>query len=353
MRTVVALLQSLEHNIGNTDIGEFLLLQTAEALEDKADINARPASFANCCARPFLKWAGGKGQLISEIRKFYPFERYGIRRYAEPFVGGGAVLIDILGRYELDEVYISDTNAELIGAYRAIKENASALIENLFAMQEEFLRCDEAARKTYYMEKRERFNQLKTEGGASPSAGKNSIEMAALLIFLNRTCFNGLYRVNRKGLFNVPMGAYKRPTICDAENILKLSHLLRNVIIAHADYKKSARFIDADTFVYFDPPYRPLSETATFTSYSENGFGDREQIELARYADKVCAIGAKVLLSNSDPKNENPSDDFFDNLYAGYNIKRVKAARMINCRSELRGKIKELLISNFCETDAE
>lgn len=294
-------------------------------------------------AKPFLKWAGGKGQLLSEIRKLYPFGRFPIRKYAEPFVGGGAVLIDILGQYSLNEVYISDANAELISAYRTVRDDAVMLIEVLAVLQKEFWQLDSEARKAFYFERRRRFNQLKSAGCAK----KNQTEQTALLIFLNRTCFNGLYRVNRKGDFNVPVGAYKKPLICDTENILRLSRLLSGVEIACADYRKSAQFIDGDTFVYFDPPYRPLNNTASFTAYSENAFRDEEQIALARFVGKMNETGAKVVVSNSDPKNENPDDDFFDNLYAGYNIRRVEASRMINCRGESRGKIKELLISNY------
>lgn len=297
-------------------------------------------------AKPFLKWAGGKGQLLGEIRKFYPFERLEIRKYAEPFVGGGAVLIDILEKYDLDEVYISDINGELINAYRVIRDEAPTLIEMLYEMQEQFLfHEDIEERRICYFSKRQRFNELKMAGTFC-----DNIEKAALMIFLNKTCFNGLYRVNARGLFNVPMGAYKKPVICDADNIMRVSALLRNVMISHADYRESEHFIDDKTFVYFDPPYRPLSSTANFTSYSENAFDDNNQIELARFINKVHTMGAKVLVSNSDPKNENQLDDFFDSLYAGYNIRRVSAVRMINCRSERRGEIKELLISNY---DAE
>lgn len=293
-------------------------------------------------AKPFLKWAGGKGQLLEEIRKCYPFERFGIRKYAEPFVGGGAVLIDILSNYRLDEVYISDTNAELINAYSIIRDKATILIEMLYEMQEQFIPHKEQERKLYYLSKRERFNELKTVDRI-----ENNIEKAALMIFLNKTCFNGLYRVNRKGLFNVPMGSYKKPVICDPDNIMRLSTLLQNVTIVNADYRESLCFIDYNTFVYFDPPYRPLNDTAMFTAYSANTFGDEEQINLAHFINEVDKKYAKVVVSNSDPKNEDPLDNFFDDLYAGYHIKRVDAARMINCRSDLRGKIKELLITNF------
>ena len=167
------------------------------------------------------------------------------------------------------------------------------------------------------------------------------------MIFLNKTCFNGLCRVNKKGLFNVPMGAYKNPLICDEKNLRAVSEKLQNVKIVCGDYRKSAEFIDEHTFVYFDPPYRPLTETASFTAYTENLFNDEEQIELAEFVESMHKKGAKVVVSNSDPKNSNTEDDFFDKIYSAHKIKRVEATRMINCNSEARGKIKELLISNF------
>ncbi len=292
--------------------------------------------------KPFLKWAGGKGQLLSEIEKYYPFENGQISKYAEPFVGGGAVLFDILSRYNLQEIYISDINAELINTYQIIKNNIDELIAMLTMLQNEFLPMDTERRKEYYFAKRERFNDLKINGNATVN-----IEKAALMIFLNKTCFNGLFRVNQKGLFNVPMGAYKRPLICDEENLRAVSERLQNVKIVCGDYRDSAGFIDESTFVYFDPPYRPITNTASFTAYTENLFNDEEQIELAGFVDDMHRKGAKVVISNSDPKNSNTEDDFFDNIYSSHKIKRVEATRMINCNSEARGKIKELLISNF------
>lgn len=291
--------------------------------------------------KPFLKWAGGKGQLLSEIEKYYPFKN-GITKYAEPFVGGGAVLFDILSKFDLKEIYISDINAELINTYRIIKENVEQLISLLEILQKEFIPLNTDARKIYYVAKRERFNDLKANGNETVN-----IEKAALMIFLNKTCFNGLYRVNKKGLFNVPMGSYKNPLICDKDNLRAVSEKLQRVTIVCGDYRESADFIDENTFAYFDPPYRPITDTASFTAYTENLFNDEEQIELARFVDKMHKKGAQIVVSNSDPKNANAEDDFFDSIYAVYNIKRVEATRMINCNSEARGKIKELLISNF------
>ena len=291
--------------------------------------------------KPFLKWAGGKGQLLKEIEKYYPFNEK-ITKYAEPFVGGGAVLFDILGKYDLSEVYISDSSAELINTYRVIRENVESLIDTLVVLQDEFIPLDTDNRKAYYMKKRERFNHLKTNGNEC-----QNIEKAALMIFLNKTCFNGLFRVNKKGFFNVPMGSYKSPMICDETNLRAVSEKLQKVKIVCGDYRESADFIDENTFVYFDPPYRPITNTASFTAYTENVFNDQEHIELSIFFDQMHKKGAKVVISNSDPKNTNAEDDFFDNIYSAHKIKRVEATRMINCNSEARGKIKELLISNF------
>ena len=292
--------------------------------------------------KPFLKWAGGKGQLLEEIEHYYPFDNGEITKYAEPFVGGGAVLFDILSKYDLEEVYISDINAELINSYCIIRDDIDALIEMLYVLQNDFIPLDTNNRKAYYMQKRERFNVLKVNGNESINH-----EKAALMIFLNRTCFNGLYRVNKKGLFNVPMGSYKSPMICDEKNLRAVSEKLQKVTIVCGDYKESADFIDKNTFVYFDPPYRPITDTANFTAYTENVFNDDAQIELAQFVEDMNKKGAKIVISNSDPKNSNTDDDFFDNIYSAHKIKRVEATRMINCNSKERGKIKELLISNF------
>lgn len=290
--------------------------------------------------RPFLKWAGGKGQLIGEIRRYYPFGEE-ITKYAEPFVGGGAVLFDILSRYDVKEVYISDINAELINAYRMIRDEIDHLIRLLSAFQREYGPMDMDSRRVYYMKRREEFNVLKER-----QDGGDGVEKAALMMFLNKTCFNGLYRVNRRGEFNVPIGAYKNPLICDEANLRAVSQKLRGVTIVCGDYRESADFIDSHTFAYFDPPYRPLTETASFTAYTESFFDDRAQIKLAQFVEDMHKKGARIVVSNSDPRNSRAEDNFFDRIYAPYKIQRVEAARMINCNREARGKIKELLISN-------
>ena len=297
----------------------------------------------NIQLKPFIKWAGGKSQLLESIRKKYP-DKLGtdINKYAEPFVGGGAVLFDILSKYKLKSIYISDINCELINTYKVIRDNIGDLILSLSNIEEQYLDADLEKRRLYYYEKRQRFNKLKAD-----NCPDNNIEKAALFIFLNKTCFNGLYRVNKKGQFNVPMGSYKRPLICDAENLRNISSALKDVVIVCADYKESSEFIDENTFVYFDPPYRPLTDTAKFTAYSENIFDDKSQKELAGYIKLLDEKGARVIVSNSDPKNEIENDNFFDELYKEYKINRVQASRAISCNGGSRGKINELLITNY------
>lgn len=289
-------------------------------------------------AKPFLKWAGGKGQLLAQIKNHYPDELgKRICKYAEPFVGGGAVLFDVLSNYDIDEVYISDSNAELINTYIVIRDDVDALINLLKQYECAYLPMEKDDRKEFFYEKRARFNCLK-------KADQRTIEQAALFIFLNRTCFNGLYRVNAKGEYNVPMGSYKMPTICDEENLRSVSKALANVTIVCADYKKSAYFMDEQTFAYFDPPYRPLPSSQSFASYTANGFDDEHQKELGEYIKELSDSGTFVVASNSDPKNTDPNDDFFDNLYSGMEIERIYATRMINSNANARGKISELLI---------
>lgn len=292
-------------------------------------------------AKPFVKWAGGKSQLLEEIRRHYPS---GIDRYCEPFVGGGAVLFDVLQKFHLKEVLINDINGELINTYFQIKNNCESLIQQLSVLQERYGNSSLEENKLLFYEKRKRYNEIKVSGNEL-----ESLEKAALFIFLNKTCFNGLYRVNAKGLFNVPFNSARNPLICDRENLLSCSQVLQNVEMTVGDYSRCGDFINGRTFVYIDPPYRPLSQTAAFTSYSENGFSDKEQIELVHFVERIARKGAMFVASNSDPKNSNAEDDFFDELYKDFDIKRVSAVRAINSKGDRRGKMSELLISNVKE----
>jgi DNA adenine methylase len=291
-------------------------------------------------AKPFLKWAGGKTQLIKEIDKRLPsmLKKGKPMRYIEPFVGSGALLFHLLNNYKIKEAYIIDINENLINLYLVIKNNVFELIEQLKSFADEYKSLSENKRKEYYYLKREEYNQEK----------EDKIKKAALLIFLNKTCFNGLYRTNKKGEFNVPFGKYKNPKILDQENLIAVANKLKNVNIYSGDFEISKNFpLDEETLIYFDPPYRPISKTSSFTSYSANDFDDNEQIRLKKFFDYVTSKGAKAILSNSDPKNFDPNDSFFDNLYKNYIIERIFAKRSINSNSEKRGYIREILIRNY------
>ncbi len=290
--------------------------------------------------KPFVKWAGGKGQLVGEIEKLLPkVNDKRFTKYCEPMVGGGALLFFVLTNYNFEQIYISDINAELINAYTVIKNEVDALVEKLAHIQSAYWALDSYERKNYYYTARKEFNSLQLNASTS-------IQKAALFIFLNKTCFNGLYRVNKKGQFNVPMGAYKKPLICDETNLRNISKALKKVTIVCGDYSLSEKFIDGNTFVYLDPPYRPISQTSRFTAYCEVEFDDNEQIRLAHFVNDINKKSAKIVLSNSDPQNENTEDKFFVELYKAYQINKVYAARAINSKSEKRGKIRELLICN-------
>ena len=293
--------------------------------------------------RPFVKWAGGKGSLIPQITKYYPEDlKTGvIDKYVEPFVGGGAVLIDILQKYDVKEAYAYDTNKDLINAYNVIKTDVNSLINKLKKYEDEYISLEMEDRKKYYYDVRSEYNSAEIKDG------KTSLKRAAEFIFLNRTCFNGLYRVNQSGDFNVPMGKYKNPTICDEENLEALSKLIKNVEFICGDYQTTEEIVDKNTFVYFDPPYRPLSVTSGFTSYTKDDFDDEDQKQLASYFRTLDTKDAKLMLSNSNPKNVNEEDTFFDDIYSGFNINELQANRMINANANKRGKISELLIINY------
>ena len=290
-------------------------------------------------AKPFVKWVGGKTQLLPEIRQKYP---QNITRYCEPFVGGGAVLFDVLQTFHPNEILINDINPELINLYIQVKSNSLALITILSELQNTYLNTPISERKAFYLQKRELYNKFITL-----KLNKNDLEKAALFIFLNKTCFNGLYRVNSKGLFNVPFNNAVSPTICDEENLKACSELLQNVDMHIGDYSYCSTFIDKNTFVYLDPPYRPLTQSSSFTSYNENGFDDEKQKELGKFITEMALRGAKIVASNSDPKNTNTEDDFFDAIYSDFKIERIQASRMINSNAKKRGAISELLISNI------
>ncbi len=296
--------------------------------------------------KPFVKWAGGKNSLIPQLTKYYPLELKDgtIERYIEPFVGGGAVLIDILQRYKVKEAYAFDINIDLINCYNVIKNNVEELIKQLGKKEKNFISLDNEERQKYFYDIREEYNSYKLKN-------ELNIKRASEFIFLNKTCFNGLYRVNKDGKFNVPCGKYKNPTICDSNNLRNLSGIIANVVFEYGDYRQSEQYVNNNTFVYFDPPYRPISTTSGFTSYTKENFNDADQIELAKYYDKLSLKNAKLMLSNSNPKNINENDTFFEKIYKGFYINEVFAKRMINSNAKERGQISELLITNYEEQD--
>ena len=290
-------------------------------------------------ARPFIKWVGGKTQLLDDIKKTLPrdLSRRDEMTYVEPFVGGGAVLFWILQEYpNITRAVINDINAELICTYRVIKYDVENLILKLSRLHNEYSPLNEVDRKKYFLAQRERFNERDT----------SEVEIAALFIFLNRTCFNGLYRVNSKGKFNVPHGRYANPKICDEETLRADSAVLQRVEILCGDFAQTGKYAHDNVLFYFDPPYRPLTDTSAFTSYAKEGFDDAEQIRLRDFCDIIAKQKSLFVASNSDPLNVDNEDDFFDHLYKMFSIKRVSAARVINSKGNGRGTISEIMISN-------
>lgn len=318
------------------------------AMQTTFTLSAR-INFTEKTAKPFMKWAGGKGQLIEKLANLFPLEMKAdkITKYVEPFIGGGALFFYIAQNYpSIESFFISDVNEELILAYKTIQKNVESLISLLTTLEKKYHSLDGSEQRDFFYQERVDFNN-KLANIDFKNFHENWIERTATIIFLNRTCFNGLFRVNSKGEFNVPFGDYKNPKICDADNLRAVSELLQKTEIKLGDFVTSEKFVDSSTFVYFDPPYRPLSKTASFTSYSKFEFNDEVQKRLAEYFALLSKRKAKLMLSNSDPKNENPDDRFFENLYEGFRIEKVDASRMINSDASKRGKIKELVILNY------
>jgi len=295
-------------------------------------------------AKPFLKWAGGKGQLIDQIATHLPpaFKTGRLKKYFEPFLGGGALFFWLSEQYEFDSAYLYEINPSVNICYQVIQKNLGKLIKELSGLELEYLSASEKGREKLYYDKREEFNAFLRR-----KAQNSVIRRAALLIFLNKTCFNGLYRVNSQGEFNVPFGRYKNPTICNEENLYAVNELLQKAEIICGDFAQCFKDADSESFVYFDPPYRPISVTASFTSYSKDAFDDHEQKRLRKVYGDLDKKDAFVMLSNSDPKNNDPDDNFFDDLYRGYHIERLNATRLINCNAERRGSITEILVMNY------
>jgi DNA adenine methylase len=295
-------------------------------------------------AKPFIKWVGGKSQLIEQLEANLPadFGKWENVTYIEPFVGGGAMLFYMLQRYpNIRHAIINDINPDLATCYRIVRDSPIELIKYLRSIENTYLALrTEDGRKDFFMHIRDQYNEKNLD----------PVENTAKFFFLNRTCFNGLYRVNKSGLFNVPFGKYANPTICDPETIIKDSELLQRVEILIGDFESTFEYAHDNTLFYFDPPYRPLSNTSSFNDYAKEPFNDDAQIRLKKYCDRINDAGFRFMLSNSDCKSKNEEDNFFDALYASYQIERVWAARSINSNPSKRGKLTEILVRNYIET---
>jgi len=275
--------------------------------------------------QPFIKWVGGKRGLLKQILPLFPKK---FNNYHEPFLGGGAVFFELYSQGLLNDkqIYLSDINAELINAYNVVKNDPIGLILNL-----EIYSAKHS--KDFYYETRaldREDNFLQT----------SELERATRFMYLNKTCFNGLYRVNKKGYFNTPIGSYKNPNIADKDIILSASSALQNAIITNQSFAEVAKNSNKGDLVYFDPPYYPLSTTSSFTSYDSNCFLDNEQFKLFETFNKLSDMGVKAVQSNSDTK-------FINDLYKDYDITIVNANRYINSNSNGRGKISEVLIRSY------
>ena len=294
--------------------------------------------------KPFIKWVGGKTQLIGQLDELLPanFEQMDNVTYIEPFVGGGAMLFYMLQRYpNIRQAIINDINGDLTTCYQTVRDYPEELIASLRDIQEAYNELlTEEGRKDFFMAARARYNEKNLD----------PIENTTKFFFLNRTCFNGLYRVNKKGLFNVPFGKYVNPQIYDEETIRLDSELLRRVEILNGDFERTFEYANGNTLFYFDPPYRPLSDTSSFNDYTKESFNDDAQIRLKEFCDRINDAGYMFMLSNSDCKGKNEEDNFFDVLYADYHIERVWAARYINSNPTKRGKLTEILVHNYNET---
>lgn len=273
--------------------------------------------------RPIVKWVGGKGQLLNQFQPLFPKD---FNNYFEPFLGGGAVFFHLHPK----KAYLNDLNQKLISALESIQTDPEGVIKILENLQDEFHSRDLLKQKELFYFLRNKFNFEKN----------HKLEKAAILIFLNKTCFNGMYRENSRGEFNTPFGSYKNPTILDEDNVLAVSDALRNVQLTSLPFENAVEKAKKGDFIYFDPPYHPLTKTANFTGYNENNFGEDDQIRLSEVFRDLDKRGCKIMLSNSDTK-------FVKSLYEGFRIGKVLANRQINCKATGRGKIKELVIMNY------
>lgn len=301
--------------------------------------------------KPFIKWVGGKRQLLATINNYFPKElKTGkIKKYYEPFLGGGAVFFDITNKYDIETAYLSDINEELILVYKVVQKNVNDLIAFLEKYKKQYLKLTIEKRSDLFYSVRKSYN-INSLNINHNKYSELWIPRAAKMIFLNKTCFNGLFRLNRKGEFNVSFGKYKNPKFYEEENLKNIAKVLQNAELKATDFSnlRNNNAITKNAFVYFDPPYRPISKTSSFTNYTgKMTFNDQQQIRLSHIFRELNKLSYKLMLSNSDPKNTNLNDNFFEKHYNGFNINRVLAGRTVNSKGNKRGKINELLITNF------
>ena len=294
--------------------------------------------------KPFLKWVGGKNRLLSTIEKKLPHNISEYDTYIEPFIGGGAVFFHLHKKYRFANVHISDTNAHLILCYRRLQDSHLAVISALSELVSSYP-SDPDLQPSYFYDVRSRWNSALDVSKLTPA--QQCVHVAEM-IFLNKTCFNGLFRLNRKGEFNSSFGRYTKPPFPTSCDLKLVSELLAGVHIHHAPFHEVAeKYVKGKTFVYFDPPYRPISQTSKFVSYSAEDFDDDDQVAVAATCKKLDQQKVSFMLSNSDPKNTVPDDDFFDVLYADFSIMPVEVCRTINNRGTKRGRISEILVTNY------
>jgi DNA adenine methylase len=310
----------------------------------------------NPSVRPLLKWAGGKRQLLSALEQYYPSS---FTRYLEPFVGSGAVFFHLAASGVLADrrVILSDVNADLIGCYRAVRDNTESVIDALGALERDHRRRGDAC---YYDVRDRRFNPARAQlladaGSGEAAAACYPAELAAMLIFLNRTGFNGLFRLNKRGHFNVPAGRYHEPRICDADHIRTIANVLcrPNVAIEHRSFDVALDDAGAGDFVYCDPPYAPLSRTSSFANYTAAGFASVDQQRLMETVIRACRRGARVVVSNSSAPEIESAYQTRAARQAKIAIHRVPARRAINSRGSSRGPVDELIITNVAGSHAD
>ncbi len=303
---------------------------------------------ADGLATPFVKWVGGKTKLIPQLSSVIDGinKSHLVLNYIEPFIGGGALYFYLYSTGKIRHAVINDVNEDLILCYKTVRQFVRPLIHELSRYEQEYLAADIESREVMFYKVREEYNQQKEDFDYISPNIHNWVARASKFIFLNKTCFNGLYRQNSKGCFNVPFGRYATPRICDQTNLVACSVALQHANILCGDFETTESLIDNNSLVYLDPPYKPLNKTSSFTKYHKGDFNDLDQIRLAEYYRRIDKRGARIILSNSDPKSVDDDNDFFDELYHDYEISRVSVSRTISAASSSRGKVQELIIKN-------